>query len=94
MSKNRGGASGKAPSNIEGIKNPKSTIAYIEGQLVRFEVELASMPTGSAEWCEQLARIDKKKSKLRLAFPQFRGVRDNEDDTNGRIDLPSVRGGG
>ena len=68
MSKNRGGASGKAPSNIEGIKNPKSTIAYIEGQLVRFEVELASMPTGSAEWCEQLARIDKKKSKLRLAW--------------------------
>jgi hypothetical protein len=68
MGKNRGGGRGKAPSNIEGIKNPKTTIAYIEGQLERFEVELASMPTGSVEWCKQLARIDKKKSKLRLAW--------------------------
>ena len=68
MSKNRGGGRGKAPSTIEGIKQPKKTIAYIEGQLVRFEVELASMPTGSPEWCQQLARIDKKKKSLRKAW--------------------------
>jgi hypothetical protein len=68
MSKNRGGASGKAPSNIEGIKNPKKTIAYMEGQIARFEATLLLLETGSPQWCEQLKRIDKKKKSLRLAW--------------------------
>ena len=68
MSKNRGGGRGKAPSTIEGIKQPKKTIAYIEGQIARFEATLLLLETGSEEWCEQLARIDKKKKSLRKAW--------------------------
>ena len=85
MSKNRGGGSGKAPSNIEGIKQPKKTIAYMEEQIARFEATLLLLETGSTQWCEQLERIEKKKKQLRKAWKYTPKNLRTKLDENGKI---------
>ena len=85
MSKNRGGGRGKAPSNIEGIKQPKKTIAYMEEQIARFEATLLLLETGSTQWCEQLKRIEKKKKQLRKAWKYTPKNLRTKLDENGKI---------